>query len=161
MTSSIVITPDDEPIILVERVFDAPRALVSRLVTDPFHLAQFHGPRGVTNIISEMDARPGGYWRHLMRFPDGSEHVITNVYLEVIAPERIVYRDAPYGSEADVAGLPPAQLVTSIVLDDLGASTRLRAVVRLTTFALRLEAMGFAEAMSQGNEKLAAYLATL
>jgi uncharacterized protein YndB with AHSA1/START domain len=161
MTSSIVITPDDEPVILVERVFDAPRALVFRLVTDPFHLAQFHGPRGVTNVISGMDVRPGGYWRHVMRFPDGSEHVITNVYLEVIEPERIVYRDAPHGSTSDVADLPPAQLVTSIFLDDLGARTRLRAEARLTSFALRLEAMGFADAMSQGNEKLAAYLATL
>jgi uncharacterized protein YndB with AHSA1/START domain len=161
MASSIVITPDDQPVIVVERTFDAPRALVFRLVTDPFHLAQFHGPRGVTNIIREMDVRPGGYWRHVMRFPDGSEHVITNVYLEIVEPERIVYRDAPHGSEAEIADLPPAQLVTSVFLDDLGAGTRLRAEARLTSFALRLEAMGFAEAMSQGNEKLAAYLATL
>jgi uncharacterized protein YndB with AHSA1/START domain len=161
MSSSIVRTPDNEPVILVERVFDAPRALVFRLVTDPFHLAQFHGPRGVVNTISEMDVQPGGYWRHVMRFPDGSEHAITNVYLEVAEPERLVYRDAPHGSRAGLGELPPAQLVTSIFFDDAGGRTRLRAEARLTSFALRLGAMGFAEAMSQGNEKLATYLGTL
>ena len=48
--------------------------------------------------------------------------------------------------------------MTSIFFDDIGGRTRLRAQARLTSFALRLEAMGFAEAMSQGNDKLAAYL---
>jgi uncharacterized protein YndB with AHSA1/START domain len=161
MASSIVTTPDSEPFILVERTFDAPRPLVFRLVTDPFHLAQFHGPRGVTNTIAEMDVRPGGYWRHVMRFPDGSEHAFTNVFLEVVEPDRIVYRDAPEDSRAALAELPPAQLVTSVFFDEAGGRTRLRAQLRLTSFALRLEAMGFAEAMTQGNEKLAAYLATL
>src|SRR5258705_13217394 len=98
MTSSIVTTPAGEPVILIERIFAAPRALVFRLITDPFHLAQFHGPHGVTNTISEMDVRPGGYWRQVMRFPDGSEYPLTNVYLEVAEPERLIYRDAPHGS---------------------------------------------------------------
>jgi uncharacterized protein YndB with AHSA1/START domain len=97
----------------------------------------------------------------VMRFPDGSEHAITNVYLDVAEPERIVYRDAPDGSRAGLAELPPAQLVTIVTFDDIDGKTRLRAQARLTSFALRLEAMGFAQAMSQGNEKLAAYLTTL
>lgn len=161
MTSSIVTTPAGEPIILIERIFDAPRALVFRVVTDPFHLAQFHGPHGVTNTISEMDVRPGGYWRQVMRFPDGSEYPLTNVYLDVAEPERLVYRDAPHGSTDELADLPPAVLVTSFFFDDLGGKTRLRAQARVTSLAARLGAMGFAEAMCQGNEKLAAYLTKL
>jgi uncharacterized protein YndB with AHSA1/START domain len=112
------ILPPDEPVILIERIFEAPRTLMFRLFTDPFHLAQFHGPRGVTNVIAKMDVRPGGYWRHVMRFPDGSEHAFTNVFVEVVEPERIVYRDAPDGSRAALAELPPAQLVTSVFFDE-------------------------------------------
>lgn len=161
MTSSIITTPAGEPVILIERTFDAPRTLVFRLITDPFHLAQFHGPHGVTNRISEMDVRPGGYWRQVMRFPDGSDYPLTSVYLEVAEPERLVYRDAPHGSTCDLADLPPAQLKTSFFFDDLGGKTTLRAQARVTSLAARLGAYGFAEAMCQGNEKLAAYLTTL
>jgi uncharacterized protein YndB with AHSA1/START domain len=161
MISSIVSTPADEPVILIERTFDAPRTLVFKLITDPFHLAQFHGPHGVTNTISEMDVRPGGYWRQVMHFPDGSAYSLTSVYLEVAEPERLVYRDAPHGSACELADLPPALLVTSFVFDDLGGKTKLRAQARVTSFAARLGAMGFADAMCQGNEKLAAYLTTL
>jgi len=161
MTSSIVTTPADEPVILIERTFDAPRTLVFKLVTDPFHLARFYGPHGVVNTISEMDVRPAGFWRQVVRFPDGSEYPVTSVYLEVAKPERIVYRDAPHGSKDGLADLPPAQIVTSLFFEDLSGKTRLRAQVRVTSLAARFGAMGFAEGMSQGNEKLAAYLTTL
>jgi uncharacterized protein YndB with AHSA1/START domain len=108
-----------------------------------------------------MDVRPGGYWRHVMHFPDGSEHAMTNVYLDVAESERVVYRDAQHGSRAGHAELPPAQLITSVTFDDIDGKTRPRAQARLTSFAPRLGAMGFAQGMSEGNEKLAAYLITL
>jgi uncharacterized protein YndB with AHSA1/START domain len=161
MTSSVISIPFDEPLIRVERVFDARRALIFRLITDPFHLAQFLGPRGVVNDISEMDVRPGGYWRSVMRFPDGSEDRLTSVFLEVVEPERIVFRDAPLGSAAALADLPPAQLVTSLLLDEAVGKTRFTAEVRATTIAVRNGALAFAQGMSQGNEKLADYLGVL
>jgi len=161
MASSTISIPFDQPLIRVERVFDAPRQLIFRLITDPFHLAQFLGPHGVVNDISEMDVRPGGYWRNLMRFPDGSEDCATGVFLEVVEPERIVWRDAPQGSTAALAELTPAQLVTTLLLDEAGAGTRFTAEVRATTIAVRNGALAFAEGMSQGNEKLADYLGVL
>jgi uncharacterized protein YndB with AHSA1/START domain len=161
MPSSTISIPFDEPVIRVERVFDAPRQLIFRLITDPFHLAQFLGPRGVVNDISEMDVRPGGYWRNVMRFPDGSEERATGVFLEVVEPERIVYRDAPPASADRLADLPPAQLVTTLLLDEAGVGTRCTAEVRATTIAVRNGALAFAQGMSQGNEKLADYLGVL
>jgi uncharacterized protein YndB with AHSA1/START domain len=161
MPSSTISIPFNEPVIRVERVFDAPRQLIFRLITDPCHLAQFLGPHGVVNDISEMDVRPGGYWRNVMRFPDGSEDRATGVFLEVIEPERIVHRDAPPGSTLPLAELPPAELVTSLLLDDLGGRTRFTAEVRATTIVARNRCLAFAEGMSQGNEKLADYLGVL
>jgi uncharacterized protein YndB with AHSA1/START domain len=67
------ILPPDEPVIVIERVFDAPRTLMFKLFTDPFHLAQFWGPHGSTNPVCEMDVQPGGKWVQVMRFANGSE----------------------------------------------------------------------------------------
>jgi uncharacterized protein YndB with AHSA1/START domain len=158
MPSSTISIPFDEPVIRVERMFDAPRELIFRLITDPFHLAQFLGPRGVVNDIREMDVRLGGYWRNVMRYPDGSEDHATGVFLEVVEPECIVHRDAPLGSSAPLADLPPARLVTRLLLDEVGGGTRFTAEVRATTIAVRNGALALAEGMSQGNEKLADYL---
>ena len=130
MSSSTIIIPPNDPAIRVERVFDAPRALIFRLVTDPYHLAQFLGPHGVVNDIREMDVRPGGYWENVMRFPDGSEDHVTSVFVEVVEPERIVWRDAPRGGREALASLPPPRLVTSLLFDDLGGKTRFSAQVR-------------------------------
>lgn len=41
----------------IVRVFDAPRALVFRVWTDPKHLAQWWGPKGFTNPVCEVDPR--------------------------------------------------------------------------------------------------------
>ena len=161
MSTSIISVPPDEPIITVERLFDAPRALIFRLVTDSYHLAQFLGPHGVVNDIREMDVRPGGYWENTMRFPDGSEESVTGVFIEVVEPERLVWRDAPHGNREPPSSLPPAQLVTTLSFDDVAGRTRFIAQVRATTIALRNGALNFVEGMSQGNEKLAAYLGGL
>jgi uncharacterized protein YndB with AHSA1/START domain len=56
----------------ITRVFDAPRALVFEVWTDPKHLAQWWGPQGFTNPVCEFDARVGGELRIHMRGPDGS-----------------------------------------------------------------------------------------
>jgi uncharacterized protein YndB with AHSA1/START domain len=40
--------------------------------------------------VCEMDVRPGGTWRHVLRMPDGAEAVFTGVYHEIVPPEKIV-----------------------------------------------------------------------
>jgi uncharacterized protein YndB with AHSA1/START domain len=77
------------------RVFDAPRELVFEAWTDPKHVAQWWGPTGFTTTISEMDVRPGGVWRLVMRGPDGTEYKNRIVFLEVAPPERLVYQYEP------------------------------------------------------------------
>src|SRR5262245_6009318 len=129
MTRSTVTTPPEVPVVIVERIFDAPRALIFKLFTDPYHLVHFFGPHGVTSPICEMDVRPGGVWRHVMRFPDGSEYAITSIYLEVVQPERLVYRNVP-DDECGFDGRPTPELVTSIFFEDLNGRTRLTAEFR-------------------------------
>src|SRR5690242_14532313 len=81
--------------LVVERTFDAPRALVWRAWTQPEHFKRWYGPHGFTVPVCEIDFRVGG--RHLfgMRSSEGREFWSTGVYLEIVAPERIRYTDVP------------------------------------------------------------------
>ena len=163
MTASIVTTPADDPVIIIEREFDAPRALVFKAFTDPYHLAQFWGPHGSTNPVCEMDVRPGGLWRQVMRFQDGSEYGYDSMYLEVVEPERLVYRDVPRGSDGALDKLPPPEMVTTVLFEEVPGGMKLTAHVRATSAAARDMAvkMGFANVVTQSLDRLEAYLRAL
>ena len=163
MTDLIVTTPADDPVIVIVREFDAPRTLMFKLFTDPFHLVHFWGPHGATNPVCEMDVRPGGKSVQVMRFPDGNEYRSTSVYLEVVEPERIVYRDVPDDNSGGADGLPPPQLVTTILFEEIHGRTKLVAHVRAQSVAHRDETVrrGFANVVLQGYERIDAYLLTL
>src|SRR5215207_4423914 len=57
-------------------------------------LPEWWGPHGMTTPICEMDLRPGGIFRTVMRAADGTEYPMKGVFLEVKRPERIVFTDA-------------------------------------------------------------------
>jgi uncharacterized protein YndB with AHSA1/START domain len=84
--------------LILTRTFDAPREVVFQAWTDPKTLAQWWGPRGFKTKIREMDVRPGGAWRYAMLGPDGNEYPFDGVYVEVVAPERLVFDGAIHGS---------------------------------------------------------------
>jgi uncharacterized protein YndB with AHSA1/START domain len=80
----------------ITRVYDAPRELVWKAWTDPEHVARWFGPRGITTPRSTitMDVRPGGTFELTMvSDDDGTEYPSGGTFLEVQAPERLVWRD--------------------------------------------------------------------
>ena len=77
------------------RVFDAPRELVFDAFTNPEHLAKWWGPQGFTTTVHEMDVRPGGIWRLTMHGHDGRDYHNRIVMLEVVKPDRLVFRHEP------------------------------------------------------------------
>jgi uncharacterized protein YndB with AHSA1/START domain len=105
----------------IVRVFDAPREAVWRAWTEPEQLAQWFGPRGISTPLDKirMDLRPGGE-ASLVMVDDasGEEYPNTGTYLEVVPPERLVWKDDGY---PDGAG---AGTVT-VTLRDLGDKTEL------------------------------------
>jgi uncharacterized protein YndB with AHSA1/START domain len=110
-------------VLVISRVFDAPRELVFKAWTEPERLVQWMGPRGFTsNVIGTMDVRPGGRYRYHMVDPDGGDHWQQGEYREVVPPERIV---CTY-EWADAAGnaTRPRTLLT-LTFEDLGGKTRL------------------------------------
>ena len=72
MNPKTVMTPDDEPVIVIFRTVAAPRQLVFRCYTDPVHLVHFWGPHGSRMPVCELDLRPGGIWRQVLQFAEGA-----------------------------------------------------------------------------------------
>ena len=103
------------------RVFDAPRDAVWRAWTEPEQLAQWFGPRGISTPLDKirMDLRPGGE-ASLVMVDDatGAEYPNTGTYVEVVPPERLVWKDDgfPDGTGAGTV---------TVTLRDLGDKTEL------------------------------------
>lgn len=84
------------------RVFDAPRALVWQAWTDPKMMAQWFAPKHFTNPVCELDVRPGGQLRIVMRGPDGNEYPCAGVFCEVVKPERLVFTNNAVDSDGKI-----------------------------------------------------------
>ena len=56
----------------ISRIVDAPRETAFKAWTDPRQMAQWWGPSGLTNPVCELEARPGGALRIVMRAPTAS-----------------------------------------------------------------------------------------
>ncbi len=86
----LIAKPGEREIVMT-RVFDAPRELVFKAVTDPKLLSEWWGPRIYTTTIDKMDVRPGGAWRFVQRDAEGHEYAFHGVYREIAPPERVVW----------------------------------------------------------------------
>ena len=74
------------------RVFDAPRELVYRAFTDPKQLTKWMFANDWETPTAEIDVRPGGAFKVLMRPADKSEEgfVLAGTYGEVVPNKRLV-----------------------------------------------------------------------
>lgn len=75
----------------ITRIFDAPRELVFNAWADPRQLEHWFAPRGCTIEINAFDFRPGGSFQTSLRTPESYTCLCGGRYLEIVAPERIVY----------------------------------------------------------------------
>jgi len=78
--------------LFISRVLNAPRNLVFEMWSKPEHLARWWGPKDFTLPQCNMDFRAGGNFRFVMRGPDGRDYPFHGSYVEIAAPERIVFR---------------------------------------------------------------------
>ena len=81
-----------ERVLVITRVFNAPRELVFKAWTNPDHARHWWGPSHHPATYIEMDARPGGKWRACLESTEnGSELWHHGVFREVVAPERLSF----------------------------------------------------------------------
>jgi uncharacterized protein YndB with AHSA1/START domain len=76
------------------RETDVAPELVWRAWTEPELLVQWFTPKPWETPVAEVDLRPGGRFRTVMRGPDGEENDNTGCFLEVVPNERLVWTAA-------------------------------------------------------------------
>ena len=73
----------------MERVFDAPRDLVWRVITNPTLIPQWWGPSQYKTVVDKFDFKVGGVWRYVHKVNEG-EYAFNGVYKEIVPNEKIV-----------------------------------------------------------------------
>jgi uncharacterized protein YndB with AHSA1/START domain len=106
---------------ITTRIFDAPREVVFKAWTDPKQLQRWWGPKGFTNPVCEVDARPGGAIRIHMRAPDGTVYPMIGVFHEIVVPERLVFTS----SALDANGNPLFEVLNTVTFAEEGGKTKL------------------------------------
>lgn len=144
---------------VMERIFNAPRELVFQAYSDCQHLIHWWGPTGWTLPVCEMDFRVGGSWFYCMRGPNGEDSCGKAFYLEIVAPERFVYRDTFVDTEGNQLEEMP-ELTITVIFEEVGGKTKL---ITRTEFASAADLkavleMGMAEGFTQTLDRLEAYL---
>lgn len=91
MTRAHVQPPDTGLDLFLERIVDVPREDVWRAWTTPAYLKRWFTPVPWSTVDCEIDLRPGGIFRTVMRSPEGQESPFLGCYLEVIENERLVW----------------------------------------------------------------------
>lgn len=127
MTSRV----ENDKVLVLERIFDAPRELVFEMFKEPEHLKRWWGPRGWECPVCNVDFRPGGVWHYCMKCVDenqgdfyGMESWGKGVYEEIDEPEKIVYTDYFSDAEGNENDAMPSTRVTMQFIDQ-GGKTKL------------------------------------
>lgn len=153
---------EDSKTLVITRTLKAPRELVWKMFSDPYHLAQWWGPKGYTNRVEKLDFRTGGSWLHVMIGPDGKELPTDNDIVEVTPPERIVFRNAP--ADPKIFGdNPPPGFTKTLTFDEVEGGTQLTLVCAFDTPEHKdaVTRRGFKLGTNESFDKLEVHLATL
>ncbi|HEX3674405.1 MAG TPA: SRPBCC domain-containing protein [Rhizomicrobium sp.] len=112
----------------ITRLYDAPRALVYKMWTDPALVQKWWAPEGFTNPVCEWDARAGGAIRIVMRAREdiaamigGADHPMKGVFQEVVPNEKLVFTNIA----VDEDGKHLIDGLTTVTFADEGGKTRL------------------------------------
>jgi uncharacterized protein YndB with AHSA1/START domain len=156
---------------VITRVFQAPRELVFAAWTEPKHMAQWWGPRMFTAPVCEMDVRPGGKFRLVMRGPNGSDHPARGVYREIVRPSKLVmvmdhselpeeWHDIVNPHRDKTKGRPAYAAHMTITFEEDAGKTTLTVRSRFESAAVRdmFLKLGMTQGWSSSLEKLADHL---
>jgi len=161
MTRPITFRPDPQIDLVLERTVDVPRDLVWRAWTEPEHLVKWFTPAPWKTVDAEIDLRPGGIFRTVMRSPEGQDYPNVGCFLEVVPQERLVWTDAL------LAGYRPASppdadalvLTAAVLLEPHGSGTKYTAIAihRDEAGRKKHEEMGFHEGWGKALDQHVAF----
>lgn len=157
--------PDSRLDLTFERIVDVPKEFIWRAWTSPEHLKPWFCPLPWTTIDCEIDLRPGGIFRTVMRSPEGQEFPNIGCYLEVVENEKLVWTNAlaPGFRPAPTPAARPEDhleffFTATVALASLPKGTRYTATVIHADEAgcKKHAAMGFHEGWGKALDQLVA-----
>jgi len=163
MTRSIIHQPNPKFDLVLERIVDVPRELVWTAWTTPEHVKKWFTPAPWTTVDCEIDLRPGGIFRTVMRSPEGQEFPNVGCFLEVVENQRLVwtnvlapgYRPSRRPSDDSCDAFAFTAVIS---LEPHGDGTKYTAVVMHGDEESRIkhEKMGFHEGWGKALDQLVA-----
>ncbi len=150
---SSVATEPKEQVLVMTRVFDAPRRLVFQAWTEPEKLVCWWGPQGFTTPFCKMELRPGGAFRFGMRSAEGTQHWLRGVYREILEPERLVFTWA----WEDAQGRPGRETLLTLNFAEYAGKTKL--TLHQALFETVTARNAHQQGWTSGLDRLAGYLA--
>src|SRR5262245_45810858 len=80
--------------LVFERIVDVSPELVWKAWTQPEHVKKWFTPAPWKTVDCEIDLRPGGKFRTVMRSPEGQEFPDVGCYLEIVPNRKLVWTSA-------------------------------------------------------------------
>lgn len=162
MSTSQVLQLDPELDLSFEREVDVTPEQVWAAWTQPEHVRKWFTPRPWTTTDCEIDLRPGGMFRTVMRSPEGESFPHVGCYLEVVPNERLVWTSAllPGYRPAPDEDLPFTAII-SLRATARGTRYTAAAIHRDVVGRQKHEAMGFREGWGKALDQLVAFMKTM
>jgi uncharacterized protein YndB with AHSA1/START domain len=167
MANSMIHQPDPKLDLLLERTIDVPPELVWRAWTTPEHIKKWFTPAPWKTVECEIDLRPGGAFRTVMRSPEGQDFPSVGCYLEIVEMRKLVWTNAllpGYRPNESPASCPDESFYFTcvIALEAHGNGTKYSALAIHAEAAARKrhEDMGFHDGWNAALEQLVALAKT-
>jgi uncharacterized protein YndB with AHSA1/START domain len=156
--------PDSSLDLLLERVVDVPPERVWKAWTEPQHLKRWFTPAPWKTVDCEIDLRPGGIFRTVMRSPEGEDTVNVGCYLAITENRKLVWTLAlGPGFRPSPTSLDFPVFTAIIALEPHGDGAKYSALVMHKDQEGRKkhEAMGFHDGWGAALDQLVAYAKTM
>ena len=167
MNATLLPKADPKRDLVLDRVVDVPHELVWTVWTTPEHLVKWYVPRPWTVAECEIDLRPGGIFRTVMRSPEGEDFENVCCYLDIRRNQRLVWTDALHPGYRPafkpLASGPAAFFTAVLTLLPQGQKTRYVATVmhRDEADRKRHEELGFHDGWGTVLDQLVEYAKTM
>lgn len=156
MHGATTFTMPSDTEIRMTREFDAPAALVFEASTRPEHIRRWWGLRDHEMTVCDIDLRPGGAWRWVLRDREGNEVGFHGVYQEIDRPGRIVHTEC-----FDPA--PDDESLVTVTFDERDGRTLMTSTSRYSSKEVRdmVIRSGMESGAAESLDRLAELVATL
>jgi uncharacterized protein YndB with AHSA1/START domain len=148
--------------LVLERTVDVSPEIVWIAWTQPEHLKRWFTPLPWTTVDCEIDLRPGGLFRTVMRSPEGQEFRNLGCYLEIVPHRKLVWTDALEAGyrPARPGPIVPFHFTATILLEPHGKGTKYTAIAMHADEQARdkHDAMGFQTGWGTALEQLVEHM---